>query len=664
MNYIITKHPEYFEEIGEYNYCNLEDMDLKERISIDLETTGLKARKEDIFCTQIGTGVDNYIIHMYDENYTFEDIIPFIQNKILVGANILFDLGFMYKHNFYPKQVKDVMLASKIIYNGDVYNITHDFGSMMKRELGIVYDKTDQKNIHIVKLSQPSTIKYSFNDVDKLLDLCDALEEKIDIGGFRLTYDLHNRYIRALAYIEQCGMPISSNLWKKKMEQDIINTQKFQREIEEYVFDNLPKFRDGQLDMFNQDKRVKISLTSPIQMVKVFDSLGINTKDKDGKPSIGEEVISKTKHEFVDLWLKFQEANHRVSTFGEGVYSQIEKERIYTNFNPMVDTARLSTRKGGINFLNFPADKETRSCFKANEGNVMVVADFSAQEGVIMADLSKDEAMTKSVVDGADLHCMLARVLFPELAELSDEEITKQHKSKRQDSKVPRFLFSYGGNAFTLHTKEGFSMERSIEIEKGFKELHAGLYKWGQEVYEQAIKVGYIESADGWKLKLPKYDMFLDFKEKVEVISKLEWAQYKEGKIESKKLFENPEYRIKNEPAYNFYKSKKGAVSNYFKLKSEYQRLALNNPVQSRGAHQLKLSTILFFDWIEKNNLYWKVLICNSPHDEIIVECEEFLTNPTKKNLSRCMIEGGNHYLTDLTINAEANSGSSWGEAK
>ena len=131
-----------------------------------------------------------------------------------------------------------------------------------------------------------------------------------------------------------------------------------------------------------------------------------------------------------------------VSTFGDSIYQKIENERIYTHFNPMVDTSRLSTRRGEINFLNFPADKETRNCFEANEGNVMVVCDYSGQETVVAADLSGDEVMTNSVIHGDDLHCAFARVLFPELKELSDEEIIEKHKSSRQAAKSPRFALN------------------------------------------------------------------------------------------------------------------------------------------------------------------------------------------------------------------------------
>lgn len=664
-NYIITKNKAYFEEIGDYNYCNLEDMLLPDKIAFDSETPSLVARKDKMFCCQIGTGTNNYIIHMYGENcYTFKDVIPYIQDKTLVLHNALFDLGFMYWEGFFPKNVRDTLLASRIIYNGDIFNIKHDLASVFKRELNYHVDKIEQKNIHIVKLSQVSTIAYSFEDVNRLLELHDALEYKIDRGGFRATYDLHCRHIRALAYMEQCGLAISSKKWKEKMDVDVANSLKYKQLIEEYIFDNIPKYRESQIDMFSSDKKISVMLSSPKQMIEVFNALGIPTKDKDGKDSINEDIISKSKHEFVKIWLNFQEANHRVSTFGETIYNKIEKERIYTNFNPMVDTARLSCRKGNINFLNFPRDRETRDCFVANSGNVMIVCDYAGQENVISADFTGDEAMTNAVVNNNDLHCMLARVLYPEIKELSDEEIMSKHKDKRQAAKSPRFAMSYGGNGYTIHINEGIPLDKATEIELAYKELHKGIYEWGDKVYEQSVKDGYISSVDGWKLKLPKYKEFMEMKEKVEGITKYQWGMYKEGKAEYKRLKENPEYRVKNEDEYNLYKSFKSAVSNFFKLKSEYLRLCLNSPIQTCGGHQIKLATCLMFEWIEQNNLIWKVLIDNSIYDELVLECEEHLGDIVAKNLSKFMQQGGNKYLKNLTINAEAHSGMSWGEAK
>jgi DNA polymerase I-like protein with 3'-5' exonuclease and polymerase domains len=578
-------------------------------------------------------------------------------------------LGFFCEHGFYPKEVRDSMLASKILYNGDVENVRHDFGSCMSRELSVYYDKTDQKNIHIVKLSQLSTITYSFNDVDKLLDLENEIVGKIINRGSIETYRLHCRYIRALAYMEQCGLPISSDKWLSKMAKDIVDTYKAKNQITEYIYDHCPEFVDPQLDMFEMlTKRIKIRISSPLQMLKVFASLGIPTKDKDGKDSINEEVISKSNHEFVPMWIAFQNANHRVTTFGEKIYNKIENERIYTSFNPMVDTARLSTRKGQINFLNFPADKDTRKCFEVKSGQIMIVCDYSGQETVIAADMSGDEAMTNSVLTGADLHCAFARILNPELAELSDEEIIKNHKDKRQAAKAPRFAFQYGGSAYTIHQKEGIPMKEAQAIEDGFKELHSGLYVWGNMVFEEAIQYGYIESADGWKLKLPFYDKFIERHKKINKITREEWKLYKEGKLEFKEeqrlKEEKLPYIIKNMKAYDFYRNNAFDISRYFKLKSEYMRLCLNNPVQTTGAHQIKRAKTILFDWIIENEYQGKVLICNSVHDELVVECPEDMDKEVSLAVSNAMVTGGNYYLTNLKIKADAGIGRSWAEAK
>lgn len=665
MNYIITKHPEWFSSIGQYSFCPIEDMLLPGVIAIDSETLGLQARHFDMFCVQIGTGKNNYLIKLYGEDeYTFYDVIPYIEGKTLVFHNGQFDLGFFYKYNFFPKEVRDTYLASRILYNGSEEVFTHDFKNVMERELSLVYDKTEQKNIHTVKLSVPSTIQYCFNDVDKLLALHDALETKLIEGDYMETYMLHCSYIRALAYMEQCGLPISSKKWKEKMLEDEANVAKWKTHIEEYIFDNIPEFRESQLDLFDDRKKITVNISSPLQMVEVFKKFDIPVLDKDGKESINENIISKSKHEFVKIWLAFQEANHRVTTFGDKIYQQIENERLYTNFNPMVDTARLATRKGYINFLNFPSDEKTRDCFVANEGNVMVVCDFSGQETVVAADLSGDEAMTNSVLHDADLHSAFARVLFPELKDLSDDEIKTKHKKERQDSKAPRFCFQYGGNSYTLHLNEGIPIERAVEIEKAFKTLHYGLYIWGASVFEQSIITGTIESADGWKLHLPKFKKFNSLKESVESLTKLQWTCYKQGKAEWKEEQENPKYKIKDMQCYKFYKEKKKLVSDYFKLKSEYMRLCLNSPVQSRSAHQLKRASVILFDWIVDNNLQWKVKLCNSIHDELVLECLIELSETVTPKLQECMIEGGNYYLSNLTIKAEAHSGDSWFKAK
>jgi DNA polymerase-1 len=675
MNYIITNNKSFFENIGDYNYCKLEDMVLPDVIAFDSETTSLSPREGHMFCVQIGTGENNYIIDFQQlgGELTFEELAPYLKGKALVGHNLTFDLGWLYKHNFIPEKVYDTFIASKILYNGNGRVSRHSFGFVMDRELGIEYDKSEQKNIAKTQLSNHKAIQYAFNDVDKVLELVKELGRKLKEAGSVETFKLHCRYIKALAYMEQCGMPVSVGRWQEKIEKDKVILKELSDEVVNYIYDNLPKFRDNQIDMFDSSKRIIPMLTSQLQMIPVFEAFGIELRDADDHPdkrTLNKEVLRKSNHPFVEIWLRYKQAEHDVSTYGENILGKIDDGRIYTDFNPVLDTARISTRKGGVNILNFPANQRTRECFVAKKGHKMVVADYEGQENVVGADLHQDAVMIASIKNGDDLHSAFARMIFPELEKLTDNEIKNNHKDKRQFSKAPRFCFSYGGTGFTAAKSLNIPVEEGEKLEKLYRELHPGVYEWGEQKLSEAMSLGYIESADGFKLALPFYDEFEELHQWMESKNSEFWVKYKEGKEQAKLRAEaeekGEEFRVTNAPSLTHYDKVRPKLSKYFSRRGKYFRLSLNNPVQATSAHMTKRAACLLFDYIIDNGHFRKVKICNIPHDEMVLEVREDLAEEYKKVLEQCMVEGGNHYLTSglVEIKAEACIGDSWYEAK
>ena len=422
MNYIITNNREFFEKIGNYNYCNLEDMVLPQNIAVDTETTSLFPRWGNLFAIQIGTGKDNYLIdlQLHNNGLKPEQVFPYLKGKNMVFHNATFDLGWFYKHNFFPKRVFDTMLGSQLLYNG-IRSYRHSFGHVMERELGIDYDKSEQKNIANIQLRTDKAIQYCFNDVDKLLELMSALTKKVRERGLTEAFKLHCRYVRALAYMEQCGMPISSSRWDEKMVQDEIDYAKNKARVIDYIYDNLPQFRSHQENLYeaffgaeSMDNKIIPSIGSPKQMIQVFEAFKINVVNDKGKKSIVESLIKQSDHEFVEIWLDFQGSKKDITTYGQGIKDKIEDGRIYTTFNAMLDTARISTRRGGIPFLVFPANEKTRRCIQAPEGWKMIVCDYEGQENAVGADLHNDPVMVASLNEGLDLHCAFARMIFPE----------------------------------------------------------------------------------------------------------------------------------------------------------------------------------------------------------------------------------------------------------
>jgi DNA polymerase I-like protein with 3'-5' exonuclease and polymerase domains len=148
------------------------------------------------------------------------------------------------------------------------------------------------------------------------------------------------------------------------------------------------------------------------------------------------------------------------------------------------------------------------------------------------------------------------------------------------------------------------------------------------------------------------------------------WVKYKEGKEQVRLRTEaeekGEEFRVTNAASLEHYEKVRPKLSKYFSRRGKYFRLSLNNPVQATSAHQTKRAASLLFEHIVKNGHFGKVKICNIPHDEFVLEVESSLADEYGKVLEKCMIDGGNHYLSSglVEMGAEANIGKSWYEAK
>lgn len=701
MRYIVTKNKSFFEKIGDYNYIDIEDIVLPNVLGVDTETTDLYPRLGDIFAIQVGTGGDSYLFDLQTENDGFKvhEVAPLLEgdDKWLIFHNAKFDLQFFYKYGFYFKNIIDTLASSKLLYNGKdgIYN--HGFAYVMERELGAKYDKSQQSDINVVKLKTKESITYCFDDVDKLILLAKTLIKKLRAAGMMETAQLHWENTKAVAYMEYCGIPLSEKRWKEKIQQDIIDKEKARVEVVNYIYDNLSDFREMQLDMFSQEKKLNINLSSPKQMLNVFKALGVNIINDKGKESTKMDLLKMSGHEFIDIWEGFQEASHAVTTFGQNIFDKTHKGRVYTSYNHILDTARMSTYKGEVNTLNFPGNLKTRYCFQAKKGYKLIVADYSAQEAVVGADLHQDPVMVASVINGFCLHCAFARKLFPELEELDDKTIKTEHSKKRKEAKAPRFAFSYGGTGYTVAKNLNIPVSKGNEIEGLFKELHSGVYSWGNEVLKKAVKCGYIESAGGFRLHLRDWEKYTELQKEIDSKDWEFWASYKVGKTVNKmingqeleksdmtksvtKAFKDFEFntgcdidcaeklslsKYFREDIF-LYNSWKSDVSWVSRTRGKYQRLCLNNPIQATAAHQTKFALNKVFQYIVLHNYQNRVKICVVPHDEIVLEVEECLAEEVREVLENCMVEAGNYFLTSdvMKMKAEALICDNWAEGK
>lgn len=198
---------------------------------------------------------------------------------------------------------------------------------------------------------------------------------------------------------------------------------------------------------FSNKAKVTINWNSSAQLIPLFKSIGITTKDTSGKNTIDAKVLKPQKDKFniIPIYLDYKEAAKVTSTYGENFIKQINpvSKRIHTSYHQLgADTTRITSggRSGGkecVNLLNLPSDAETRACFVAEEGNKWISIDYSGQESFIMASIANDKAMIEELTNGSkDLHSLTAKMVFKEIPrDFPVENIKEKYHSLRQKAK-------------------------------------------------------------------------------------------------------------------------------------------------------------------------------------------------------------------------------------
>lgn len=162
-----------------------------------------------------------------------------------------------------------------------------------------------------------------------------------------------------------------------------------------------------------------------------------------------------------------------------GVPFKVSAQKLYPN----MDIKEASTAKNNV--IKF------RNCFRAEEGRLLVDADYSGQECAILAAMGDvktiQEALTQpEYLEGpeglyknhlADIHSRIALRMFDFLQELPDHLIVKEAKKPRQlfgKMVAPRYLgktafFSlvYGSSAKGIAEKNNISVAAAEEIIEG-----------------------------------------------------------------------------------------------------------------------------------------------------------------------------------------------------
>lgn len=271
--------------------------------------------------------------------------------------------------------------------------------------------------------------------------------------------------------------------------------------------------------------------------------------------------------------------------------------------------------------------KRLRECVIAEDGWVLLTADYSIIELRILAELSKNQVMLDMFASGADLHTFTARRMFNLGPEISDDEIKGEGK--------------FEGKAYRL--------PNGLEARSVAKTVNYGV-AYGQSAFGFAEKFNVdVDTAEGFiKSYYEGFTGLGDFLTKLQDFG--EKHLYSKTVLGRKRYYELPDVDDTYESA-KFYR----------KIKAGIRRKAANHCIQGTSADITKDALALIYEWLSSEEGAGAARIAAVVHDEIVLECRAEHAEYVKKRQGELMYEAARKYLPNVAIPVpEPHVGRTW----
>jgi DNA polymerase-1 len=173
--------------------------------------------------------------------------------------------------------------------------------------------------------------------------------------------------------------------------------------------------------------------------------------------------------------------------------------RVHTSYaQAIASTGRLSSNDP--NLQNIPIRTEEgrkiRTAFVADEGNVLLSADYSQIELRLLAHVADIEVLKKAFKDGADIHAMTASDVF-------GIPIDELDSATRSRAKAINFGMIYGISPFGLARQLGIAQGDAKSYIEAYFERYPGVKGYMEDTKESARENGYVETIYGRRVHVP-----------------------------------------------------------------------------------------------------------------------------------------------------------------
>lgn len=444
-------------------------------VAVDTETTGLDPLGDRLRLIQLATPHLTAIVDV--QACPVEVLRPlFSRARELVFHNAVFDLQFLVRAGLpWPPHVFDTLLMCQLLGAGKPEGNLNQCGldQAVRRYLGLSLPKEEQQSRWDGPL-RPAQLAYAARDAAVLLPLAGRLKQALEAAGLLRVARLENRCVPALAWLILAGLPVNAARWCARAQGEEERVRTLAQQLDAILG------QGGTAAGLLPDTLPAVNWQSPAQVLAVLRGRGHQIH------STHATTLATLDDPLARALLAYRDAVVRAHAFGR---EWVEAHRHPRTGRVHAQYIQLGTPSGRTacirpNVQNIPRSPAYRSCVCADEGRVLVKADFSQIELRIAAVIARDPAMLSAFRRRQDLHAVTAaRVLNVPLGQVE--------KSQRQLAKALNFGLVYGMGARGLqayaarHYHVTLTAAQADRHRQAFFQTYRGLWRWHRQVTRQ-----------------------------------------------------------------------------------------------------------------------------------------------------------------------------------
>ena len=713
MIYLVSRNRTLF-NTTKYKYCTsyeaLEILNPLKIVQFDTETSGLDPHSKELLTIQLGNK-ENQVVFDWttlnkEEKLKLKEY--FESSRLFLGWNLLFDLGFMYKHNIWPQHIWDGMIAEKLLWLGYPAGMREmSLKAAAWNYLHYDLDKTVRGKIINDGLTE-DVVVYAAGDVQLLEDIKVEQDKELDKQNLHKAVEFECEFIKSLAYFKHCGVHLDPIKWKAKMDKDLARLKAAEEALNNWVT-NFIESQGGD----EHSTTIKVSYYTQVYGVDYSPEIPENAvwlqkREEDGCVIVDYEVpivIKKFVHRNLQgsLWEGFDtrlkcninwSSSQQVLPLFEllGVHVKTFDKKTKKE-KKSIEEKQISPQKDRFEIIPLFLEYQKASKIVSTYGQNWLDA-INKNTGRIHPDYYSIGTDTSRVSSGGGLSAVNIQNLPHDPETRACFTATKGNKwiscdysgqescitaSVSKDIKMCEIL-NTGGD---LHSEVAKACWPEIlgsltdkEVKTQYKDLRQSA---------KGVEFGIFYGGDNNTLVANKgfapdkakqiYDNFMA------TFSGIKKYQDYCRKVVMEKgyILMNPVFGHRahiydfadldliqqkfTEPGFwEYYREMKREdptcdtvqqVKRYFQRKSASERQSINYRIQNRGACAFKLSSIKLFNWITQHNYQNIVLMCVPAHDEFNLESPEYLADEVLDITLKCMESGGKPFCPNVRLGAD-----------